>query len=62
MSAASERQVPWPVRYWLARLDAGQYLAPYQRLAVAMAYEQGGCASCARASAIQAALAPDNTP
>jgi len=38
--------IPWVVVYWKARLDAGLYLAPYQRLAVAMAYEAGGCASC----------------
>jgi hypothetical protein len=37
--------IPWRVRYWKARLDHGQYLAPYQRLSVAMAYEAGGCPS-----------------
>lgn len=37
---------PWVVRYWKARLDAGKYLLPHQRLAVAMAYEAGGCSSC----------------
>lgn len=37
----------WMVAYWKARVDAELYVAPYQRLAVAMAYEHGGCPSCA---------------
>lgn len=42
--------IPWPVRYWKDRLDAGHYLLPYQRLAVAHAYEAGGCPSCGTVS------------
>lgn len=38
--------IPWRVKFWKALLDDGQYLLPHQRLAVAMAYEAGGCPSC----------------
>jgi hypothetical protein len=41
--------VPSIVKFWKLRHDKGLSLESYQRLAVAMAYEAGGCPSAPRA-------------
>jgi len=38
----------WQVAYALAKVDANEPVASWLRLAVAHAYEAGGCPSCGR--------------